>query len=606
MSRWGMLADLERCVGCQTCTAACRHANATSPAVQWRKVLDVETGAFPDVSRTFVPVGCQHCADPPCVHVCPTTATRQRPDGIVTIDYELCIGCAYCEVACPYQARFLVHEPRYAYAAGAMRNETERQDDARLGVAQKCTFCIDRIDFGLERGLTPGLDPRATPACVNACIADALHFGDLDDPNSNVSRLLGEQKHFRMHEELGTAPNFFYLYGKVDDPNSQADDPVPSPSAAVGEGNRARQGATSSSPRLPSGRLRPSSTGYGEGRGEGASPQAQTRGKAPSSAPTHPSPVYGGGMGRGDLSPQAGRGEGPRLRTKGVEPWHQPHWDWKAAANFLYGGAGAGLFAFAATASLHGAPAWPVELFALALIGTGLALLMFKIGRPLRFIYVLLQPRRSWMTREAWVAAGFFPAALAALWSDNSLLTMIAAALGLVFLFCQAMILKAAKGVPIWRAHNIVPLMISTGLAEGGGLFLCTAAALPQLGPSLFPAAAFVAMLAAARAWEWHCYFVHLRKNGAPARSIEILGVCRGWFMALGFIAPVTLIALGFVLTGGSDVLFAVAGIMVFAAGWALKFIMITRAAYNQGFALNHTPVRGSGLPGGAVKPGWA
>ena len=76
--------------------------------------------------------------------------------------------------------------------------------------------------------------------------------------------------------------------------------------------------------------------------------------------------------------------------------------------------------------------------------------------------------------------------------------------------------------------------------------------------------------------------------------------------MALGFIAPVTLIALGFVLTGGADVLFAVAGIMVFAAGWALKFIMITRAGYNQGFALNHTPVRGSGLPGGAVKPGWA
>jgi phenylacetyl-CoA:acceptor oxidoreductase subunit 1 len=552
MSRWGMLADLERCVGCQTCTAACRHANATSPAVQWRKVLDVEAGAFPDVSRTFVPVGCQHCADPPCVHVCPTTATRQRPDGIVTIDYELCIGCAYCEVACPYQARFLVHEPRYAYAAGAMRNETERYDDARLGVAQKCTFCVDRIDFGLEHGLTPGLDPRATPACVNACIADALHFGDLDDPDSNVSRLLGEQTHFRMHEELRTAPNFFYLYGKVDDPNSKADDPFPSLAALVGEGNRTAQSATSPSPR------------------------------------------------------KGGEGEGPCLRTKGVEPWHQPHWDWKAAANFLCGGAGAGLFAFAATASLGGAPAWPVGLFALALIGTGLALLMFKIGRPLRFIYVLLQPRRSWMTREAWVAAVFFPIALAVLWFDNSLLTMIAAALGFAFLFCQAMILKAAKGVPIWRAHNIVPLMISTGLAEGGGLFLCTAAALPQLGPSLFPAAVFAAMLAAARAWEWHCYFVHLRKNGAPARSIEILGACRRWFMALGFIAPVTLIALGFVLTGGADVLFAVAGIMVFAAGWALKFIMITRAGYNQGFALNHTPVRGSGLPGGAVKPGWA
>jgi phenylacetyl-CoA:acceptor oxidoreductase 27-kDa subunit len=193
MTRWVMIADLERCVGCQTCTAACRHANATSPAVQWRKVLDIEAGAYPNVSRTFVPVGCQHCADPPCMHVCPSTATRQRADGIVTIDYEICIGCAYCDVACPYQARFKIDAPHFAYGDAALQNEIEREDLRRIGVAQKCTFCSDRIDFGLANGLTPGLDPRATPACVNACIADALHFGDIDDPDSNVSCLLREQ-----------------------------------------------------------------------------------------------------------------------------------------------------------------------------------------------------------------------------------------------------------------------------------------------------------------------------------------------------------------------------------------------------------------------------
>jgi phenylacetyl-CoA:acceptor oxidoreductase subunit 1 len=588
MTRWGMLADLERCVGCQTCTAACRHANATSPAVQWRKVLDVEAGSFPDVSRTFVPVGCQHCADPPCVHVCPTAATRQRPDGIVTIDYGLCIGCAYCEVACPYQARFLVHEPHYAYAAGAMPNETERDDDERLGVAQKCTFCVDRVDFGLEHGLTPGLDPRATPACVNACIADALHFGDLDDPDSSVSRLLAEQKHFRMHEELGTAPNFFYLYGKADEQNGRADDRLPSP---VKDGDRNWHSTASPSPRL-----RGPSTSAQEGRGEGAFPQARTRGESPSP----------GAQERTDLSPQAARGEGTRLRTKGVEPWHQPHWDWKAAANFLCGGAGAGLFMFAAVASLKGAPMRPVALLALALIATGLAILMFKIGRPRRFVYVLLQPWRSWMTREAWVAAAFFPVALTALWLDNAALALAAAAFGLAFLFCQAMILKAAKGVPIWRARNVVPLMISTGLTEGGGLFLCAAALWPLPGLGIFPAAAFVAMLAAARAWEWRCYFTHLTKDGAPARSLEILIGCRSWFLAVGFVAPTVLIALGFMLPDLAELFFAIAGLMVFAAGWVLKFTMITRAAYNQGFALPHTPVRGSGLPGGAVKPGWA
>jgi len=277
MTRWTMVADLERCVGCQTCTAACRHANATSPAVQWRKVLDIEAGTFPNVSRTFVPVGCQHCADPPCMHVCPTTATRQRADGIVTIDYELCIGCAYCEVACPYQARFLVDAPRFAYGA-ALQSEIEREDPARLGVAQKCTFCSDRIDFGLANGLTPGVEPLATPACVNSCIADALHFGDLDDPHSNVSRLLREQKHFRMHEELGTEPSFFYLYARADDNDSQAE-----------------------------------------------------------SRPSEP------------------REEKPQtIRTRGVEPWHQPHWNWKAAANFLCGGAGSGLLAVAAVIAIAG------------------------------------------------------------------------------------------------------------------------------------------------------------------------------------------------------------------------------------------------------------
>jgi phenylacetyl-CoA:acceptor oxidoreductase subunit 1 len=214
MTRWVMVADLRRCVGCQTCTASCRHANATPPGVQWRRVLDVEQGEYPDVHRAFVPVGCQHCADPPCMHVCPTKATKQRADGIVTIDYDLCIGCAYCAVACPYQARYKTLRPTYAYGA-PMENETERHDDRRLGVATKCTFCVERIDAGLADGKTPGVDPEATPACVNACITKTLTFGDLDDPDSNVSQLLARTQHFRMHEELGTGPGFYYLWDKT-------------------------------------------------------------------------------------------------------------------------------------------------------------------------------------------------------------------------------------------------------------------------------------------------------------------------------------------------------------------------------------------------------
>jgi phenylacetyl-CoA:acceptor oxidoreductase subunit 1 len=213
MTRYMMVADLRRCVGCQTCTAACKLTNATPPGVQWRKVLDVELGEYPSAERVFMPVGCQHCSDPPCLDVCPSTATRKRDDGIVTIDYDICIGCAYCAVACPYQARYKVERPQYAYDTPT-RTEEQRFDERSLGVAQKCTFCVDRIDAGTAKGLTPGVDPDATPACANACIADALVFGDIEDPNSKVSQLLENNPWFQMHAELGTDPGFYYIWDK--------------------------------------------------------------------------------------------------------------------------------------------------------------------------------------------------------------------------------------------------------------------------------------------------------------------------------------------------------------------------------------------------------
>jgi phenylacetyl-CoA:acceptor oxidoreductase 27-kDa subunit len=214
MTRWAMVADLRRCVGCQTCTAACKHANATPPGVQWRRVLDVETGEFPDVQRAFIPIGCQHCDEPACLPVCPTTATRKRADGIVTIDYDLCIGCAYCTMACPYQARSKSPAGVFAYGKTPTANEERRDDASQRSVATKCTFCVDRIDRGLEKGLVPGRDPEATPACVNACIAEALAFGDIEDRDSNVSQLLARNEHFRLNEELGTGPGFYYLWDR--------------------------------------------------------------------------------------------------------------------------------------------------------------------------------------------------------------------------------------------------------------------------------------------------------------------------------------------------------------------------------------------------------
>lgn len=530
MTRWTMLADLERCVGCQTCTAACRHANATSPAVQWRKVLDVEAGSFPRVNRTFVPVGCQHCGDPPCMHVCPSTATRQRPDGVVTIDYDICIGCAYCDVACPYQARFLAHEPHFAYGP-AMQSEIARFDDRRLGVAQKCTYCVDRIDDGLANGLTPGVDPRATPACVNACIADALVFGDIEDPYSNVSKLLREQRHFRMHAEIGTEPNFYYLYGRADGPTV-----------------------------LP--------------------------------------PVMNG-VAPAFMAPAG------KVRTRGVEPWLQQHWNWKAAANFLCGGAGTGLFAFVAPAALAGAPPLAAGLTALATVAAGLFLLIFKIGRPFRFVQVLRHPQRSWMSREAWVAGPFFLAAMAGLWFGSLPALGAAALLGVAFMVCQAMMFHASKGVPAWRAPTLVPLMLATGFAEGAGLLLIVAAfdrGLRAFTPAV--AAALIALVVA-RHVAWRRYLAALGRDGAPSRTLAVYAAFAPWFLMVGLVAPLWLLAPGLALPAFAPALFALAGALSLAAGWAFKLILVTRAAYNQGFALTHTPVRGYGQAGPAVKPGW-
>ncbi|HEY6861074.1 MAG TPA: 4Fe-4S dicluster domain-containing protein [Pseudolabrys sp.] len=528
MTRWAMVADLERCVGCQTCTAACRHTNATSPAVQWRKVLDIEVGSYPNVSRVFVPVGCQHCADPPCMHVCPTTATRQRPDGIVTIDYALCIGCAYCEVACPYQARFLVHEPHFAYGP-AMQNEVERTDAARLGVAQKCTFCSDRIDFGIENGLTPGVDPRATPACVNACIADALHLGDIDDPNSNVSRLLREQKSFRMHAELGTDPGFHYVYGKANDAEAQGSAVTPVVASAAGE-----------------------------------------------------------------------------LRTRDVEPARQQHWDWKAAGNFICGGMGSGLFMFSAVASLWYGEVTSLGWPALGIVALGLFLVLLKIGRPLRFAYVLRQPQRSWMTREAWIASVFFPlAALAGVFSVPALLIGAAVIAGL-FLYSQAMILKEAKGIAAWRNVWIVPLMIVTGAAEGSGLFLATIAQSSTLLPLVRAVAMVTVVLVVLRGWIWGSYLAALAAEGAPKRTLAVLYDYRPWFLVAGLALPLTLIIIGLAVMPAAAQLYVAAGLCAAAAGAVLKFILVTRAGFNQGFALTHTPVRGSGIAGPPVKPGWS
>ena len=533
MTRWGIVADLNRCVGCQTCTAACKHANATAPGVQWRKVLDIEAGEFPDVRRAFLPVGCMHCDDAPCLDVCPSTATRKRADGLVTIDYDLCIGCGYCIVACPYQARSKVTEPARAYGGEQMRHEAAREDPARLNVAQKCTFCVDRVDAGLARGEVPGVDGEATPACVNSCIASALHFGDLADPESNVSRLLAGNESFTMHPELGTGPGIHYLFDRHDNQASQGAAPVTGEAEMVAD------------------------------------------------------PV---GMG-------------------GVVPKLQRAWDWRAATNFILGGTGGGL---AVAGALAGATQF---VFAVALlhVALGLFAVWLEIGRPWRFLNVFRHPRRSWMTREALVALPLFACGALTVLTGHPVLAALTGVLGLIFLYCQARIVQASKGIPAWRQSGTVPLLMATGLTEGTAALtaLVAFAAMAGLGgAATLPTAliyAALAVLVALRHVAWRSWRRGLAYTGAPTGTFTALDGAALRLTAGQQLVPVALLATALFVPGATGAALAAAGAVVaLVSGWAFKAVLITGAAFDQGYALARFPARGAGTPARGVKPGWS
>jgi molybdopterin-containing oxidoreductase family iron-sulfur binding subunit len=209
--RWSMVIDLRKCVGCSACTIGCVAENKLPPGVVYRPVLEEEIGSYPNVTRRFIPRPCMQCDNPPCVPVCPVGATFKRPDGIIAINYEECIGCRYCITACPYSARTFdfgsyytrgtpkVQEyeklPAFEYGGAWPR----RGDSSPIGNARKCTFCLHRLEAGM------------LPTCTTTCIGRATYFGDANDPESLVSALIASPNVMRLKEEMGTEPKTYYL-----------------------------------------------------------------------------------------------------------------------------------------------------------------------------------------------------------------------------------------------------------------------------------------------------------------------------------------------------------------------------------------------------------
>ncbi len=202
MARLGMVIDLKKCAGCYACVAACKVEHATPPGVFWCRVVKLESGVYPQVRRISLPLQCMHCANPPCERVCPSGATRRRADGVVTIDYDVCIGCRACMAACPYEARYFLAELKGYYDGQGLAPYEEvgySNNGYVRGTVTKCNFCVERIDAGKE------------PACVANCPGKARYVGDLDDPESEIARLIGKRGGFQLYPELGTDPSIYYL-----------------------------------------------------------------------------------------------------------------------------------------------------------------------------------------------------------------------------------------------------------------------------------------------------------------------------------------------------------------------------------------------------------
>lgn len=201
----GMVIDLSRCIGCHTCSVACKQANNLPNDIWWNRVLtvggdsmDTAAGTYPNNQLEYITINCQHCESPSCTKACPVGATYKREeDGVVVQNYDKCIGCRMCMVACPYNARsFNWKKPEY-YVDFAVGDYDAPKH--QYNVVEKCSFCVNR------------LARNVMPACMELCLGRARYWGDLDDPDSDVSKALQGRQYVRLLEDKGTNPNVYYL-----------------------------------------------------------------------------------------------------------------------------------------------------------------------------------------------------------------------------------------------------------------------------------------------------------------------------------------------------------------------------------------------------------
>lgn len=423
---YGFIIDNRKCIGCHACTVACKSEHEVPVGVNRTWVKYIEKGEFPDTRRLFSVMRCNHCADAPCVEICPVTALFTRKDGIVDFDDRRCIGCKACTQACPYDAIYM------------------HPDDH---TSAKCNYCTHRVDIGLE------------PACVNVCPEHAIVSGDMDNPGSEISQLLARETVSVRKPEKGTNPKLFYIDGdkaSLDPTAAHPDSDYMWSSQSRGVGHYARyvEGRSADTPV----RMRAKPEQYVQIEGRRGNEAAEKSVLADKSVRA-PRRVY----------------DAP---DKGVL------WGWEVSAYVWTKAISAGVFImvnFLLT---------PTEVpILLKMAGNGLALfflgltgvlLIKDLGRPERFIYTLLRPQwRSWLTRGSYIITAY-GAVLTAWWAAVflkqfhwlgliewlGLVPALMTAVYTAFLFAQA------KGRDFWQSPMLSIHMVLHSLIAGGAALL--------------------------------------------------------------------------------------------------------------------------------------
>lgn len=424
---YGFIIDNRKCIGCHACTVACKAEHDVPLGVNRTWVKYIEKGEFPDTRRLFSVMRCNHCADAPCVEICPVTALYVRKDGIVDFDPRRCIGCKSCMQACPYDALYM---------------------DPATNTAAKCNYCAHRVDIGLE------------PACVNVCPEHAIISGDMDNPNTEIAQLMAREQVTARKADKGTKPKLFYIDGDEAALNSSATEPSGNymwSSQSSGVGHFAK---------------------YAEERMAQADPIEMARRLAASG-------TWGGGE---TVMEKARDVVQENARRVYDAPGKGVLWGWEVTAYVWTKAIAAGAFLVLLLAMLFGdmtvenTPQWTGLALGLGFLGLTTLLLIKDLDQPMRFLYVLLRPQwRSWLTLGGYAItlygmlltllglakyAGWLDLA-ALVWWPATVFAVITAVYT-AFLFAQA------KGRDFWQSPILsLHMLVHAVIAGAAAYALC-------------------------------------------------------------------------------------------------------------------------------------